>query len=67
MVSKQVREYMERTGEVLPTRGIIHEIGRALTHKRTGFTVRVIRLQRLQGKLTLSRHVTGISRLIRRL
>jgi len=33
-VSKQVREYMERTGEVLPTRGIIHDIGRALTHKR---------------------------------
>lgn len=33
-VSKQVREYMERTGEIIPTRGIIHDIGRALTHKR---------------------------------
>jgi predicted transcriptional regulator len=33
-VSKQVNEYMERTGEVLPTRGIVHDIGRALTHKR---------------------------------
>ena len=33
-VSKQVREYMERTGEVLPTRGIVHDIGRAITHKR---------------------------------
>lgn len=33
-VSKQVNEYMERTGEIVPTRGIIHDIGRALTHKR---------------------------------
>jgi hypothetical protein len=33
-VSKQVREYMERTGEVLPTRGIVHDIGRAMTHKK---------------------------------
>jgi hypothetical protein len=33
-VSKQTREYMERTGEVLPTRGIVHDIGRAITHKR---------------------------------
>ncbi len=33
-VSKQVREYMERTGEIIPTRGIIHDMGRALTHKR---------------------------------
>lgn len=33
-VSVQVNEYMERTGEVVPTRGIIQDIGRALTHKR---------------------------------
>lgn len=33
-VSKQVKEYMERTAEVLPTRGIIHDIGRAMTHKK---------------------------------
>jgi Protein of unknown function (DUF1670). len=29
-----VKEYMERTNEVLPTRGIIHDIGRAMTHKK---------------------------------
>lgn len=33
-VSKQTKAYMERTGEVLPTRGIIQDIGRAITHKR---------------------------------
>jgi Protein of unknown function (DUF1670). len=33
-VSRQVKEYMERTNEVLPTRGIIHDIGRAMTHKK---------------------------------
>jgi len=32
-VSKQTKAYMERTGEILPTRGIIHDIGRAMTHK----------------------------------
>lgn len=34
MVSKQLKEYMERTGKVVPTRGIIHDIGRAMTHKK---------------------------------
>jgi hypothetical protein len=33
-VGRYVREYMKRTDEVLPTRGIIHDIGRAFTHKR---------------------------------
>ena len=33
-VSKQMKEYMERTGEIVPTRGIIHDIGRAMTHKK---------------------------------
>jgi len=33
-VSKQVREYMERENKVIPTRGIVHDIGRAITHKR---------------------------------
>lgn len=33
-VSKQAREYMERENKVLPTRGIMHDIGRAITHKR---------------------------------
>ena len=33
-VSKQVREYMERTKEVVPTRGTVHDLGRAITHKR---------------------------------
>jgi predicted transcriptional regulator len=33
-VSQQTKEYMERTGEILPTRGIIQDIGRAITHKR---------------------------------
>ena len=33
-ISKQAREYMERENKVLPTRGIVHDIGRAVTHKR---------------------------------
>ncbi|MEW5807105.1 MAG: DUF1670 domain-containing protein [Acidobacteriota bacterium] len=40
-VSKQVREYMEKTGEILPSRGIVHDIGRAVTHKKI-----IIRLYR---------------------
>ena len=32
-ISKQTKAYMERTGEILPTRGIVHDIGRAMTHK----------------------------------
>lgn len=44
-VSKQAREYMERENVVLPTRGIVHDIGRAVTHKRI-----IIRLY-LQGYL----------------
>jgi hypothetical protein len=32
-ISKQTKACMERTGEILPTRGIIHDIGRAMTHK----------------------------------
>jgi len=40
-VSKQAREYMEREKVVLPTRGIIHDLGRAVTHKRI-----IIRLYR---------------------
>jgi predicted transcriptional regulator len=34
MVSKQLKEYMERTGEVMPARGIIHNIVRAMTYKK---------------------------------
>lgn len=45
-MSKQVREYMERTREVVPTRGTVHDLGRAITHKRI-----IIRLY-LEGYLT---------------
>ena len=44
-ISKQAREYMERENKVLPTRGIVHDIGRAITHKRI-----IVRLY-LQGYL----------------
>ncbi len=33
-VSKDIREYMEETNEIVPTRGIVHDIGRAMTHKK---------------------------------
>jgi DNA-binding CsgD family transcriptional regulator len=33
-VSKHLNEYMERTGEIVPTRGTVHDLGRAVTHKR---------------------------------
>ena len=45
-VSKQVREYMERAKEVIPTRGTVHDLRRAITHKRI-----IIRLY-LEGYLT---------------
>ena len=44
-IGKQANEFMERESEVLPTRGIVHDIGRAITHKRI-----IIRLY-LQGYL----------------
>lgn len=33
-VGKVVNEYMRETGKIVPTRGIIHDIGRAMTHKK---------------------------------
>lgn len=33
-VSKILKEYMEETKVIVPTRGIIHDIGRATTHKK---------------------------------
>ena len=48
-VSKQVREYMERTKEVVPTRRTVHDLGRAITHKRI-----IIRLY-LGGQISLPR------------
>ena len=33
-VSKQAREYMERENKILHTRGIVHDIGRAVTHEK---------------------------------
>jgi Protein of unknown function (DUF1670). len=33
-VGIQIREYMEREGKVVPTRGTIHDLGRTFTHKR---------------------------------
>jgi len=49
-MSKQVREYMERTKEVVPTRGTVHDLGRAITHKRI-----IIRLY-LEGYLSRDRN-----------
>jgi predicted transcriptional regulator len=33
-ISLQVREYMARNRVVIPTRGTVHDIGRAITHKK---------------------------------
>src|SRR5665647_3122736 len=33
-ISKYVREYYEREGEIIPLRGFIHDMGRTTTHKR---------------------------------
>lgn len=33
-VSNYVRRYMKREGKIVPTRGIIHDLGRSTTHKR---------------------------------
>ncbi|MDF1558250.1 MAG: DUF1670 domain-containing protein, partial [ANME-2 cluster archaeon] len=64
---------------IVPTRGIIHDIGRAMTHKKIilkffkeGYQTpeiarKDIKLQRLQGRpIIRKRHVTGILRHIRR-
>jgi hypothetical protein len=32
-VSRQANEYMKENGVIVPTRGVIHDIGRAMTHK----------------------------------
>lgn len=45
---EQAKEYMQRTGEILPTRGIIQDIGRAITHKRI-----ILRLYRKGIKLQI--------------
>lgn len=33
-ISRSVREYERKTGEIVPRRGTIHDIGRTVTHKR---------------------------------
>lgn len=33
-VSKQINEYMTENEVVVPTRGVVHDIGRAMTHKK---------------------------------
>lgn len=45
-VGKQVREYMEREKKVIPTRGTVHDLGPAMTHKKF-----IIKLY-LEGYLT---------------
>jgi hypothetical protein len=45
-VSRLIRRYQQRTGEVLPFRGTVHDLGRTLTHKRQAVE------GRLQGLLT---------------
>lgn len=45
-VSKQAREFMERENVVLPTRGTVHDLGMATTHKR------IILILYLSGHLT---------------
>jgi len=45
-VSKHTREFMEREGVVIPTRGTVHDLGMATTHKKV-----IIRLF-MDGHLT---------------
>jgi hypothetical protein len=45
-VSRLIRSYQQRTGELLPYRGTVHDLGRTLTHKRQAGE------GRLQGLLT---------------
>jgi len=45
-ISRLIRQYQQRTGEVLPFRGTVHDLGRTLTHKRQAVE------GRLQGLLT---------------
>lgn len=33
-ISKEIRDYQNETGEILPYRGTIHDLGRTLTHKK---------------------------------
>lgn len=33
-ISKDIQEYMKEHQEIIPTRGIVHDIGRAVTHKK---------------------------------
>jgi len=45
-VSRLIRNYQRRSGEVLPFRGTVHDLGRTLTHKRQAVE------WKLQGLLT---------------
>jgi len=45
-VSRLIHQYQQRTGEVLPFRGTVHDLGRTLTHKRQAVE------WKLQGLLT---------------
>ena len=45
-VSRLIRNYQKRSGEVLPFRGTVHDLGRTLTHKRQAVE------WKLQGLLT---------------
>jgi predicted transcriptional regulator len=45
-VTRLIHSYQQRTGEVLPFRGTVHDLGRTLTHKRQAVE------GRLQGPLT---------------
>src|SRR5665647_3091180 len=59
-ISKYVREYYEREGEIIPLRGFIHDMGRTTTHKRwiielylNGYTTKQIQ-ERTDHKIAVS-------------
>jgi len=33
-ISRDIREYMEESEDIVPTRGVVHDIGRDMTHKK---------------------------------
>ena len=70
--SKYIREYEETTGDVVPYRGTIHDIGPTLTHKRIiiqklfveQLTVQQVMRETCHSSRAIERYITGFKQIL---
>ncbi len=70
--SKYIREYEAKTGEVVPYRGTIHDIGPTLTHKRIIIqklfieqqTVQQVMRETCHSSRAIERYITGFKQIL---